>query len=100
MKQMVLDFFDAGKLINTKMFKKGQSVNATINVETLAAFLKILEQQRPQLVEQAWMFDWDNAPTHTAAIVQKWQSDHESRYLNIPRICLIWLWQTISCNPE
>ena len=69
MEQMVLDFFNAGRLINTKMFKKGQSVNATINVETLAAFLKILKQQRPHRAEQGWMFDWDNAPAHTAAAV-------------------------------
>ena len=56
MKQMVLDFFDADRLINAKMVKKGQSVNATFIVDTLAAFLKILKQQRPQLVEQGWIF--------------------------------------------
>ena len=58
MKQMVLDFFDADRLINAKMVKKGQSVNATFNMNTLAAFLKILKQQRPHRAEQGWMFDW------------------------------------------
>ena len=100
MKQMVLDFFDADRLINAKMVKKGQSVNATFNMNTLAAFLKILKQQRPHRAEQGWMFDWDNAPVHTAAVVWKWLSNHESRYTNIPCLCLIWLRQTISCNPE
>ena len=55
-KQMVLLFFAADRLIYTKMVKQGQSVNATFNVDTLDAFLKILKQQRPQLVEQGWIF--------------------------------------------
>ena len=99
-KQMVLAFFDTDKLIFTKMVKNGQSVNAIFNMETLGSFLKILDQNMSQLVEQGWMFDWDNAPTHTAAVVQKWLSAYESRYSNSLRICLIWLRQTISCYPE
>ena len=55
-KQMVLLFFTADRLIYTKMVKKGQSVNPTFNVDNLDAFLKILKQQRPQLVKQGWIF--------------------------------------------
>ena len=55
MKQMVLDFFDADRLINAKMVKKGQSVNATFNMDTLAAALTIFKQKRPQMVEQGWI---------------------------------------------
>ena len=52
MKQMVLDFFDANRLIYTKMVKKGQYVNATFNMDTLTAFLTTFKQKRLQMVEQ------------------------------------------------
>ena len=55
MKQMVLDFFDADRLIYTKMVKKGQYVNTTFNMDTLAAFLMIFKQKRLQMVEQGWI---------------------------------------------
>ena len=55
MKQMVLDFFDTDRLINTKMVKKGQYINATFNMDTLAAALTIFKQKRPQMVEQGWI---------------------------------------------
>ena len=57
-KQMVLAFFGGNKLIFTKTVKIGKSVNSVFNVDTLDAFLKILKQKRPQLVEQGWMFHW------------------------------------------
>ena len=53
-------------------------------VDTLASFLKILSKKRPQLVEQGWMFHWDNVPVHTAAVVQKWLSDHKVQALDYP----------------
>ena len=56
MKQMVITFFNADRLINTKIVKKWKSVKATFNVDNLAAFLKVLKQQRPQRVEQGWIF--------------------------------------------
>ena len=54
-KQMVLLFFAADRLIYTKMVKKGQYVNATFNMDTLAAFLTIFKQKRLQMVEQGWI---------------------------------------------
>ena len=55
MEQMVLDFFDADRLHYTKMVKKGQYINATFNMDTLAAALTIFKQKRPQMVEQGWI---------------------------------------------
>ena len=57
MEQMVLDFFDADRLLYTKMVKKGQYINATFNMDTLAqpAALTIFKQKRPQMVEQGWI---------------------------------------------
>ena len=84
MEQMILAIFDADKHIFTKMVKKWQCVNASFIVDTLASFLKILSKKRPQLVEQGWMFHWDNVPVHTAAVVQKWLSDHKVQALDYP----------------
>ena len=55
MELMVLDFFDADRLLYTKMVKKGQYINATFNMDTLAAALTIFKQKRPQMVEQGWI---------------------------------------------
>ena len=55
MEQMVLDFLDADRLLYTKMVKKGQYINATFNMDTLAAALTIFMQKRPQMVEQGWI---------------------------------------------
>ena len=51
-KQMVIAFFIADRLINTKTVKNGKSVNAVFIVDALAAFLKILKQKRPQVVKE------------------------------------------------
>ena len=71
MKQMVLAFFDADRIVNTKMVKKGQSVNTSFIVDALASFLKIFSKIGPQLVEQGCIFYWDIAPVQTAAVVWK-----------------------------
>ena len=55
MKQMVLAFFDADRIVNTKMVKKGQSVNTSFIVDALASFLKIFSKLGPQMVEQGWI---------------------------------------------
>ena len=55
MEQMVLNFFDADRLLYTKMVKKGQYINATFNMDTLAAAPTIFKQKRPQMVEQGWI---------------------------------------------
>ena len=74
---MVLTFAAAAGLIYAKKVKKGKYVNAAFIVDTLAIFFKNLKQKRPQLVEQGWMFLWDNVPVPTAAVVRKWLTDHK-----------------------
>ena len=78
---MVLTFAAAAGLIYTKKVKKGKYVNAAFIVDTLATFFKNLKQKRPQLVEQGWMFLWDNVPVPTAAVVRKWLTDHKVQML-------------------
>ena len=98
MKQMVLAFFDADRIVNTKMVKKGQSVNSSFTVDALDSFLKIFSKIGPQLVEQGCIFCWDNAPVHTAAIVGSFWLTTRSRCSNFPRICRIWLRWTNSSS--
>ena len=81
---MVLTFAATAGLIYTKKVKKGKYVNATFIVDTHATFFKNLKQKRPQLVEQGWMFLWDNVPVPTAAVVRKWLTDHKVQMLQHP----------------
>ena len=97
MKQMALAFVDADRIVNTKMVKKGQSVNSSFIVDALDSFLKIFCMIGSQLVEQGCIFHWDNTPVHTAAVVGSDWLTMRSRCSNLPRICQIWLrWTNFS----
>jgi hypothetical protein len=39
-------------------------------MKVLDIFMGYMRKKRPVLVEQGWFFHWDNAPVHTAAIIQ------------------------------
>jgi [histone H3]-lysine36 N-dimethyltransferase SETMAR len=69
-KQMVLVFFDSQGVIYTDYVPKGDSVNSQYIIEALSRFLKIFKQKRPNTASQDWFLHWDNAPAHTAAVVQ------------------------------
>ena len=71
-KQMVLVFFDTKGVIYTNYVPKGQTVNGEYIREALGKFVKIFKKKRPEMVEGEWFFQWDNAPVHTAAVVQEW----------------------------
>ena len=71
-KQMVLAFFDSKGLIYTNYVPRGTTVNAKYIVGALGRFLKIFRKKRPVMAQQEWFFHWDNAPVHTAAVVQDW----------------------------
>ena len=71
-KHMVLAFFDAAGLIYTNIVPKGTTVNAAYIVKALKVFMKKMKAKRPQMVEQGFVFHWDNAPVHTAAVVAEW----------------------------
>ena len=71
-KQMVLAFFDSKGLIYTNYVPRGTTVNANYILEALGKSMKIFRQKRPVMSEQEWFFHWDNAPVHTAAVMQEW----------------------------
>ena len=70
-KQMVLVFFDAKGVIYTNYVPRGETVNADYIKKALARFLVVFRQKRPIMSSQDWFFHWDNAPVHTAAVVQE-----------------------------
>ena len=83
-KQMVMAFFDAKGLIYTHIVAKGVTINAAYTVKVLGLFWRNLKLKRPVMVEQEWFFHWDNAPVHTAAIVQDWFTAHGVQRLEHP----------------
>jgi histone-lysine N-methyltransferase SETMAR len=83
-KQMLLAFFDSKGLIYSHIVPKGSTVNSNYIVKALGNFLKQLKKKRPQMVEQEWWFHWDNAPVHTAAVVQNWFAAHNIQRLDHP----------------
>jgi len=83
-KHMVMAFFDAKGLIYTNVVPKGESVNAAYIVKALGRFLRYLKQKRPELAEQGFLFHWDNAPVHTAAVVKEWFAAHAIQVLEHP----------------
>jgi histone-lysine N-methyltransferase SETMAR len=80
-KQMLLAFFDSKGLIYSHIVPKGSAVNGKYIVKALGNFLKQLKKKRPEMMEQEWWFHWDNAPVHTAAVVQEWFAAHNIQRL-------------------
>jgi histone-lysine N-methyltransferase SETMAR len=81
---MFLAFFDCKGLIFSHIVPKGSTVNAIDIVKVLDIFMKHMKKKRPALVDQGWFFHWDNAPVHTAAIVQDWLTAHSFQVLRHP----------------
>jgi histone-lysine N-methyltransferase SETMAR len=83
-KHMVLAFFDAAGLIYTNIVPKGETVNAAYIVKVLGIFMKRMRQKRPRMVEQGFLFHWDNAPVHTAGVVGEWFAARNIQVLEHP----------------
>jgi histone-lysine N-methyltransferase SETMAR len=83
-KQMVMAFFDSRGLIYSHIVPKGAKINATYIVKVLGIFLKKFRQKRPEMAARQWFFHWDNAPVHTAAVVQAWIAANNVQVLEHP----------------
>jgi histone-lysine N-methyltransferase SETMAR len=83
-KQMLLAFFDSKGLIYMHIVPRGSTVNAAYIVKVLDVFMRHFKKKRPVMAEQPWFFHWDNAPVHTAAIVQDWLVAHDVQVLRHP----------------
>jgi hypothetical protein len=76
-KQMLLTFFNSKGLIYKHIIPGGSTVNTAYIVKVLDIFMRHFKKKRPVMAEQPWFFHWDNAPVHTAAIVQDWLVAHD-----------------------
>jgi hypothetical protein len=81
---MLLTFFHSKGLIYTHIVPRGSTVNAAYIVKVLDVFMRHFRKKRPVMAEQPWFFHWDNAPVHTAAIVQDWLVAHDVQVLHHP----------------
>jgi [histone H3]-lysine36 N-dimethyltransferase SETMAR len=83
-KQMVLVFFDSRGVIYTDYVAKGSTVNSQYIISALGRFLKTFKQKRPVTASQDWFLHWDNAPAHTAAVVQEFLAAKSIRTIAHP----------------
>jgi histone-lysine N-methyltransferase SETMAR len=83
-KQMILAFFDNKGLVYSHIVTRGVPINADYIVKVLGLFMKQLKKKRPATVAQQWWFHWDNAPVHTAAVVQEWLAAHGVQVIRHP----------------
>jgi hypothetical protein len=81
---MLLAFFDNKGVIYSHIVPKGSPVNCKYIVKALGNFLKQLKKKRPLMVKQEWWFQWDNAPVHTAAVIQHWFVANSIQWLEHP----------------
>jgi histone-lysine N-methyltransferase SETMAR len=77
-------FFDSKGVIYSHIDPKGSPVNGKYIVKALGNFLKQVKKKRLGMVEQKWAFHWDNAPVHTAAVIQRWFAAHSIQWLEHP----------------
>ena len=98
-KHMVMAFFDSAGLIYTHIVPKGNTVNGAYIVKVLGLFMRKMRQKRPHLVENGFIFHWDNAPVHTAAVVADWFAAKTSNGSSTRPIRRIWPPPTSSCSP-
>ncbi len=81
-KQMVFAYFDLCSLIYTHITHRSTTING------LGHHLCPLQPQNlPELaqdIHDVWLFHWDNAPVHTAAVVSSWFVAHDVQRLEHP----------------
>jgi hypothetical protein len=83
-KQTLLLFFDNKGQIYTNIMTRGSMVNANYIVKTLGTFMNHLRKKWLEMVSQEWVFHWDNALVHTAAIFQMQMAAYNIQLLQHP----------------
>jgi hypothetical protein len=69
-KQMVLAFFDSKGIIYTNYNAEGDYDGCQLHSGDPGQVHEIFWKKRPVIAEGEWFFYWDNAPVHTAALIQ------------------------------
>jgi histone-lysine N-methyltransferase SETMAR len=83
-KTMVLAFFDSQGMVYNNYVPRGQTVNAKYIIGALGTFLKNLRKKRPETVKGEWFLHWDNAPVHSAKVVQEFLAKKGIKLLSHP----------------
>ena len=83
-KQMLLAYFDSKGVIYTDYVPRGKTVNSQYIIESLRRFLKIYKDKRSARAGQDWFLHWDNAPVHSAAVVQQFLADRSIKTIAHP----------------
>jgi histone-lysine N-methyltransferase SETMAR len=81
---MVMAFFDCRGLIYTHIVPRGAKINAMYIVKALGTFMKHFKKKRPEMASREWFFHRDNAPVHTATVVQDWLAANKIQVLEHP----------------
>jgi hypothetical protein len=74
-KTMVLVFFDSQGMVYTNYVPRGDTVNVEYIIRALGTFLKNLRKKRLETAKGEWFLHWDNAPVHTAKVVQEFLAE-------------------------
>jgi len=78
-------FFDAEGAIHRQFVPEGQKVNAEFHVDVLDRLLKRIRRVRTAKSQSSeWFLLHDNAPSHNAAIVQKFLANRNVAVLHHP----------------
>ena len=76
--------FDSKGVIYTDYVPRGETVNAQYIIKSLRRFLKIYKDKRSARAGQDWFLHWDNAPVHSAAVVQQFLADRSIKTIAHP----------------
>lgn len=84
-KTMLIAFFDAKGMVHHEYLPVGQTVNATFYVEVLKRLVHRIRRIRPEYKEPgSWSLLHDNAPSHTANLVQKFLARNQISVISHP----------------
>ena len=81
---MLLAYFDSKGVIYTDYVPRGKTVNSQYIIESLGRFLKIYKDKRSARAGQDWFLHWDNAPVHSAAVVQQFLANQSIKTIAHP----------------
>lgn len=83
-KIMAIIFFDARGIVYRHLVPNGQTVNASYYIDVLRSLNDAVRKKRPELHNRGWMVLHDNAPCHTATIVQNFLHANNIEQLSHP----------------
>lgn len=75
-KSLLICFFDIRGLVHHEYVPQGQTVTGQYYVQVLRRLRLRLQRIRPELAANGWLLHHDNAPAHSALVVQEFLASH------------------------